>query len=351
MFKRWTFEKFCITCDFSNLGTSTIAGTLSPTMLNHSGNHQSSGDKQNVSASTPVKNDRSAGQIDMSSNNISPIQDYRTATTGRRVVTYDRPSPDGQHRLSQPRSPDGRFSIPRSPDGKRNSQQHQQQQLSPRLPDGQHPRSPQWPASADRGPAATPFVRPASGRSAMDLYAAIHESKKRLLGQQPAAVAGPVTGAVAQPIPRSQPTVGAAAAVRRSTERQSDRYRPRDDRSARFDFKRLLLQTNMAGGRRTQQSAVVRLQQPQPPARTVAPTFRGGGPMVAAKRAPSSSSSSSWRSNVLASTIQEDCREDEDQSAAYGCDTAAVVPKSATLVNRTHKDLQSVTYSTLETAL
>lgn len=247
-----------------------------------------------MSASTPVKNDRSAGRIDMSSSNISPI--HGDCRTSLRVL-------------------DGRAS----------------------------------PA------AAAPIVRPASGRSAMDLYAAIHESKKRLLGQQPVAAVlqsrsqtpvaavlqsrsqTPMAALLQQRSPVSPATTNAA----RTPERQSDRTcKPRDDRSARYDFKRLLLQTNMAGGRRAQQSAVVRLQQPAqpPPTRTTPVTATG-------KRG------SSWKSNVLSSTIQEDCREDEDY---YRCAADVGVPRSASLVSRTLKGLNATAASTcsaLETAL
>jgi len=267
-------------------------------------NGDNSGRERNVSASTPVKNDRSAGRIDMSSNNISPIRDCRVSPTGR-------PQP---HDPKQQRTP-----TPQSPPGDKH-----------RTPTAQQP-----------------YVRPASGRSAMDLYAAIHESKKRLLGQRPATVAVTATAQATQQ--RMQPQ--AAAVVRRPPERQSDRYRPRgDDRSAaRYDFKRLLLQTNMAGGRRAQQSAVVRLQQPPPPPRAgpaplphVLSTGAGG------HFRRTSSGSSFRKSNVLASTIQEDCREDEDSHGA------SVVPRSAALVSRTLKGLQAAavpTCSALETSL
>lgn len=259
-----------------------------------------------MSASTPVKNDRSAGRIDMSSSNISPI--HGDCRTSLRVL-------------------DGRAS----------------------------------PA------AAAPIVRPASGRSAMDLYAAIHESKKRLLGQQPVAAVlqsrsqTPVTAVlqsrsqtpvaavlqqrsqtpVAALLQQRSPVSPATTNAARTPERQSDRTcKPRDDRSARYDFKRLLLQTNMAGGRRAQQSAVVRLQQPAqpPPTRTTPVTATG-------KRG------SSWKSNVLSSTIQEDCREDEDY---YRCAADVGVPRSASLVSRTLKGLNATAASTcsaLETAL
>ncbi|XP_001944548.2 uncharacterized protein LOC100163301 [Acyrthosiphon pisum] len=267
-------------------------------------NGDNSDRERNVSASTPVKNDRSAGRIDMSSNNISPIRDCRPSPTGRPQTNNTQ-----QHRTPAIKSPPG---------------------------DGQ------------RTPAVQqPYVRPASGRSAMDLYAAIHESKKRLLGQQPVATQA-ITTAVQATQLRTQPQ--APAVVRRQPERQSDRYRPRgDDRSAaRYDFKRLLLQTNMAGGRRAQQSAVVRLQQPPPPPRA------GPAPVPQLlstsaghfRRTPSGSSFR--KSNVLTSTIQEDCREDED------CHGTSVVPRSAALVSRTLKGLQATaapTCSALETSL
>uniref|UniRef100_A0A2S2R768 Uncharacterized protein n=1 Tax=Sipha flava TaxID=143950 RepID=A0A2S2R768_9HEMI len=244
-----------------------------------------------VSASTPVKdNDRSAGRIDMSSSNISPIRGDWLASPPR-AVSYGRVT------------------------------------------------------TVDRG--HVPSARPAFGRSAMDLYAAIHESKKRLLGQQPA-VCGAQARTQTPPVivaPQRSPvpsSVATNAAVQRTApERQSDRtYKPRDVRSARYDFKRLLLQTNMAGGRRAQQSAVARLQQPaQPPVRTV--------PVMAAGKR-----TSSWKSNVLSSTIQEDCREDED---CYRCAADVGVPRSASLVNRTLKGLNvgtaAATGSALETAL
>lgn len=262
------------------------------------------GEKQNVSASTPVKNDRSSGRIDMSNNNISPIHDYHPDGTGRRTTTVSD--------LQQT----SRSSTSASPS-----------------------------SVLDRSPAATPYVRPASGRSAMDLYAAIHESKKRLLAQQSAAAA--VTAATAAAIHRTSPpkpvTATTSTAIRRQppVERQSGRYRPRDDRSARYDFKRLLLQTNMAGGRRAQQSAVVRLQQPVAPPM---PRSRVGPAVIGKKGGPLSSS---WKSNVLSSTIQEDCREDEDY-----CRTGTTgVPKSAALVNHTLKGFAAATCSTLETAL
>lgn len=196
-------------------------------------------------------------------------------------------------------------------------------------------------------------LRPASGRSAMDLYAAIHESKKRLLGsgqqQQPTAV-------TVQKAPLGRDAAVTVTAVRRRRQQQlqpaaveRDRYRPRgDDRSAaRYDFKRLLLQTNMAGGRRAQQSAVVRLQQP------VAPPSR----LVTCKS--SSTPTSSWKSNVLSSTIQEDCREDEnycctdDVIGTNGTGSDGVVPKSTALVNRTLRGLAAAatSCSALETAL
>ncbi|XP_026808730.1 uncharacterized protein LOC113550957 [Rhopalosiphum maidis] len=271
----------------------------------NSGRDRSAGHERNVSASTPVKNDRSAGRIDMSSNNISPIRDCRASPAGRPLT--------------------------------REPQQH-------RTPTAL--QSP--PGDGHRTPAVQqPYVRPASGRSAMDLYAAIHESKKRLLGQQPAAVA--VTPAVPTTQHRTQPP--ATAAVRRPPERQSDRYRPRgDDRSAaRYDFKRLLLQTNMAGGRRAQQSAVVRLQQPPPPARAVPSPVPQSHSTAAGHFRRTPSGSSFRKSNVLASTIQEDCREDED------CHGPSVVPRSAALVSRTLKGLQAAaatpTCSALETSL
>lgn len=273
-----------------------------PSTSNNSSNRRNvdGTEKQNVSASTPVKNDRSSDRIDMSNNNISPIHDYRPGTTARRVTT-----PGDRQQTPTAASPS---------------------------------------SALDRSPAVPPYIRPASGRSAMDLYAAIHESKKRLLTQQPVAV-----------IATREPTAavtGTGTAIRRQppVERQSDRYRPRDNRSARYDFKRLLLQTNMAGGRRTQQSAVVRLQQPAPapttPRSRVGPSaIRVGGPVATAvgrKGGPSPA----WRSNVLSSTIQEDCREDEDYSG-----TGTSIPKSAALVNRTLKSFAAATCSTLETAL
>jgi len=271
---------------------------------NNSGRERSTGHERNVSASTPVKNDQSAGRIDMSSNNISPIRDCRASPIGR-PQTHE----TQQHRTPTPQSP---------------------------------------PSDGHRTPAAQqPYVRPASGRSAMDLYAAIHESKKRLLGQQPAVVAVPTAIQATQH--RTQPQ--ATAVMRRPPERQSDRYRPRgDDRSAaRYDFKRLLLQTNMAGGRRAQQSAVVRLQQPPPPPRVgpaPVPQLLSTATSGHFRRTPSGSSFR--KSNVLASTIQEDCREDED------CQGASVVPRSAALVSRTLKGLQASaapTCSALETSL
>lgn len=280
----------------------------------NSGRDRSAGHERNVSASTPVKNDRSAGRIDMSSNNISPIRDCRASPTGRPQTQ--------QHRTPAP-------ALQSPPGGGHRTSAVQQQ----------------------------PYVRPASGRSAMDLYAAIHESKKRLLGQQPAAVA---VAAAVQTTPvqqqqqhhRTQPqaTVTAVAAVRRSPERQSDRYRPRgDDRSAaRYDFKRLLLQTNMAGGRRAQQSAVVRLQQPPPPTRAVHTPVPQLHSTASGHFRRTPSGSSFRKSNVLASTIQEDCREDDDGPS--------VVPRSAALVSRTLKGLQAAvaaapTCSALETSL
>lgn len=184
-----------------------------------------------------------------------------------------------------------------------------------------------------------------SHRSAMDLYAAIHESKKRLLGGQQPAVSSilktspsPVVSSVLKTSPPSRP---ATTAVRRQ---QADRYRPRDDRSAaRYDFKRLLLQTNMAGGRRAQQSAVVRLQQPvtSPPSRLVTPSSVGLGGGTTRRGGPPS-----WKSNVLSSTIQEDCREDE-----RCCDDDDGLLKSAALVNRALKGLATTSCSALETAL
>jgi len=289
------------------LDTTSRGKPLASTSINgdNSGRERSVGHERNVSASTPVKDDRSAGRIDMSSNNISPIRDCRVSPTGR------------------PQIHDPKL----------------QRTLTPQSPPGDKHRT--APITAQQ-----PYVRPASGRSAMDLYAAIHESKKRLLGQQPATVA--VTAPVQAKQHRTQPQMNAAAVVRRSPERQSDRYRPRgDDRSAaRYDFKRLLLQTNMAGGRRAQQSAVVRLQQPPPPPRAVPAPLLSTGAGSHFRRTPSGSSFR--KSNVLASTIQEDCREDEE------CHGASVVPRSATLVSRTLKGLQAAatpTCSALETSL
>lgn len=228
-------------------------------------------------------------------------------------------------------------------------------------------------ARQDRtGPAAAvPSVRPASGRSAMDLYAAIHESKKRLLGQQPAAevavtaVRSPPGTAIATAL-RSPPRGPAVTAVRspprgtavttviRSPDRQSDRYRPRDDRSATYDFKRLLLQTNMAGGRRAQQSAVVRLQQRQP-AQPPTSTLPRTAPVVAGRRIRGGAP---WKSDVLSSTIPEDCREDEYGYDFNGSTAFAAMPKSSALVNRTLKSFAAAaaapdgsTCSALETAL
>jgi len=255
----------------------------------------------------------------MSSNNISRIRDYRARPTGR-PQTHD----PQQHRTP---------TVQSAPPGDGH-----------RTPAVQSP-----PGDGHRTPAAQqPYVRPASGRSAMDLYAAIHESKKRLLGQQPVA-AQAITAQVQATQHRTLPQP--AAVVRRPPERQSDRYRPRgDDRSAaRYDFKRLLLQTNMAGGRRAQQSAVVRLQQPPPPSRSgpvPVPQLQSTAASGHFRRTPSGSSFR--KSNVLASTIQEDCREDED------CPGASVVPRSAALVSRTLKGLQAAaapTCSALETSL
>lgn len=292
----------------------TSCGESSPPNNDGSRRSAGSGDKQNVSASTPVKNDRSSGRIDMSNNNISPIHDYRADVTGRRTTTTAATPSDLQQ-------------IPRSSTS-----------ASPS-------------SVLDRSPTAAPCIRPASSRSAMDLYAAIHESKKRLLAQQPVAVTA-ATASLQRTSPPKSVTSTTNTAIRRQppVERQSDRYRPRDDRSARYDFKRLLLQTNMAGGRRAQQSAVVRLQQPaaQPPltprSRVVPAAVRGGPAVIGRKGGPLSSS---WKSNVLSSTIQEDCREDEDY-----CGTGTTgVPKSASLVNRTLKSFAAATCSTLETAL
>lgn len=276
-------------------------------------------EKQNVSASTPVKNDRSFGRIDMSSNNISPIHDCHTNPAESRLTVTSPPT--DRYRRGLPATA-----------------------LS---------------SVSDRGNVAIvtkPFVpRSPSGRSAMDLYAAIHESKKRLLGgqqQSAAAMTAVTTTAVTR---QSSSTVSTSASAPLSqrrpqpaTGRQSDRYRQRatgDERSARYDFKRLLLQTNMAGGRRTQQSAVVRLQQPTP----LQPVARSS-PVVVAGRNSRGPTSPSWKSNVLSSTIQEDCREDEDYYPCNG-DNDGVL-KSAALVNRTLKSLAAATTcSTLETAL
>lgn len=289
----------------------TSCGESPPTNNDGSRRSVGSGEKQNVSASTPVKNDRSSGRIDMSNNNISPIHDYRPDVTGRRTTTTATRS-------------DAQQTPPRSSTSATSS------------------------SVLDRSPTAASYVRPASGRSAMDLYAAIHESKKRLLAQQPMVVKA-ATAALQRTSPPTKPVT---SAIRRqpSVERQSDRYRPRDDRSARYDFKRLLLQTNMAGGRRAQQSAVVRLQQPAAPppltprSRVVPAAVRGGPAVFGRKGGPLSSS---WKSNVLSSTIQEDCREDEDY-----CGTGTIgIPKSASLVNRTLKGFAAATCSALETAL
>lgn len=276
----------------------------------------------------------------MSSNNISPIHDYRPGRGTPPVMASD-------HQRRLPSSP----TPPPSPDNRNRPSTT---------------AAPSPATGADRDPATgTPStsVRPASGRSAMDLYAAIHESKKRLLGQQPAAAAvvvarSPTAAPVQTPRQQPTPTIRAAqtAVVRRPPERQSDRCRPRDDRSARYDFKRLLLQTNMAGGRRAQQSAVVRLQQP-PPQRAALTGVRGGPAVTGSpsgRRGLLSSSMSSWKSNVLSSTIQEDCREDEHYDDFGTTGTGDGVPRSAALVNRTLKGLQtsvSSTCSALETAL
>lgn len=254
----------------------------------------------------------------MSSNNISPIHGYRPGRGTPPVMASDRR----------------------------------------RLPSS--PSPPPTATVSDGDPATGPLgtsVRTASGRSAMDLYAAIHESKKRLLGQQPAAVVArnPNTAPERTPTVRTAQTAAAPppVVVRRPAERQSDRCGPRDDRSARYDFKRLLLQTNMAGGRRAQQSAVVRLQQPPPPQRSrAAPTGARGGLAVNGSPSGRRGHLSSWKSNVLSSTIQEDCREDEHYEDSGTGDVG--VPRSAALVNRTLKGFRtggSSTCSALETAL
>lgn len=306
------------------VGTSwTNNTTSSPTRLdrNYRGrsNDGSVVDKQNVSASTPVKNDRSSGRIDMSSSNISPIHDCRASPAERRLPVASPPT-DRYHR-----------GLPAA-----------------------------VPTVSDRGNVATatkPFVpRSPSGRSAMDLYAAIHESKKRLLGGQQPSPANTTAVTAATVVMRQSPSTASVLAPPSqrpqpaAVGRQSNRYRPRagnDEHSARYDFKRLLLQTNMAGGRRTQQSAVVRLQQPTSP---LQPVTRNNPVSVAGRSSRGGPTSPSWKSNVLSSTIQEDCREDED---CYSCngDRDGVL-KSAALVNRTLKSLAAATTcSTLETAL
>ncbi|XP_050534205.1 uncharacterized protein LOC126901608 [Daktulosphaira vitifoliae] len=245
-------------------------------------------DSSNVSASTPVKANGTPSLIDMSSNNLSPIQ--RSPTTA-----YNKPSPVGL----QPSNNVSKRSPP---------------------------------------PAVT--VRPASGRSAMDLYAAIHESKKRLLGAQQAPVSQPIQGT---PVPKIE--------IKRP-ERQSDRVHRKENNptAARYDFKRLLLQANMSSGRRTGgQSAVTRLQQPLPPPPppppskpTVIQSNRLAAPLQSRMLQVTSRVGKvpSWsKSNVLSSTIQEDCREEEDD---YG----SALPKSSALVKRTLKDFtDNNTYS------
>lgn len=291
-----------------------VLGTPATTDVSHT--PPDAGRQRNVSAaSTPVRDDdRNAGRtIDMSNDNISPIRDCRTSPSAAAVR-------DDRQRVPPPAVVINRRCV---------------------------------------GTAGPP-VRPASGRSAMDLYAAIHESKKRLLGHHQPAEPVParrIVDTTVSAAPRRIVDATVPAARRSPPERPSpvDRYRPRDDRrsAARYDFKRLLLQTNMAGGRRAQQSAVVRLQQPPPPPPPHVPSSNGGGMAGGRARArgPYLTAVAGGRKvqprRAFVSTIQEDCAEDEN--GGYG---EAAVPKSSALVNSAAKTFAaSTTCSALETAL
>ncbi|XP_050424296.1 uncharacterized protein LOC126835635 [Adelges cooleyi] len=290
----------------------SCTGTPTKNINNNRNNDSSEVDNSNVSASTPVKAHGTPNRIDMSSANLSPIQRSPAGC-------YGRPSPVSLSTNNSKRSP----------------------------------------------PPSAVTVRPASGRSAMDLYAAIHESKKRLLGvYQPV----PATAVERHPTQASPPGP-VAAEIRRPAERQSDRVHRRDNNpsTARYDFKRLLLHANMSGGRRNGgQSAVTRLQQPPPqpqPTNRTSVVESGSRLLRSAPPQPrllqttgrAGRAQASWnKSNVLSSTIQEDCREDED---GYG----SGVPKSTALVKQTLRGFADknnccaavvpTVVSTLETAL